>query len=59
MIHSIGDYKRFFSMAGAVPFLIGTLLVKSFPTSAQEPFFTQAGYYHLKIGDYEVTALSY
>ena len=58
MKHSIGDHKRFFSMAGAVPFLIGTLLVNSFPTSAQETFFTQAGYYHLKIGDYEVTALS-
>ena len=58
MKRSIGAYKRFFSTAGAVFFLIVTLLVNSFSASAQDAVFTQAGYYHLKIGDYEVTALS-
>src|SRR5579859_1620333 len=58
MKHSIRTYKRFFSTAGAVLFLIVNLLVNSFPASAQVAVFTQAGYYHLKVGDYEVTALS-
>ena len=57
MKRSIGAYKRFFS-TGVVLFLIVTLLVESRPASAQDGVFTQAGYYHLKIGDYEVTALS-
>jgi len=58
MKHSIPAYRRFFGTAGAFLFLMVALLVNSFPASAQEAVFTQAGYYHLKIGDYEVTALS-
>ncbi|MDN5283921.1 MAG: beta-lactamase domain protein [Mucilaginibacter sp.] len=58
MKHSNHAYKAFFRATVAVLFSISTLLTASFSASAQNLSLTQAGYYHLNIGDFEVTALS-
>ncbi|MDB5135038.1 MAG: beta-lactamase domain protein [Mucilaginibacter sp.] len=61
MKHSNNAYKAFLKTAGATFLLLGTLMASPFSASAQalgNPDLTQAGYYRMKVGDFEVTALS-
>jgi glyoxylase-like metal-dependent hydrolase (beta-lactamase superfamily II) len=57
MKHFYQAYRSLYRTMGAVLFSISALFTNPFSASAQNPGLAQAGYYHLQIGDFEVTAL--